>query len=69
MAKKVETETETTDVEAVSDPKFNKQQIIRSNRYQNWRDLLSVILKDDRQYTHDEISKEIDEFMTKGQVN
>ena len=65
MAKRAETETEN---EALPVPKFTKQQILKSNRYQNRRDLLSVLLKDEQQYSHDEIDTIVDAFMTKGQV-
>ena len=64
MAKKAETETEIT-TPPVS--KFTKQQILKAERYQERRDLLTVLLKDDAQYTHDDIQALIDDFM-KGQV-
>ena len=63
MTKKNET-VETVE-EVVS--KFNKQQIIKSQRYQKHRDLLTVLLKDNEQYSYEDIEAMIDNFM-KGTV-
>ena len=48
--------------------KFTKEQILKSKRYQHRRDLLTVLLKDNGQYSHDDVDKLIDVFMMKGQV-
>ena len=47
--------------------KFSKGQILRSKRYGERRDLLSVLLEDKKAYSHAEVEKIIDDFM-KGKV-
>jgi len=47
--------------------KFTKEQILKSVKYQDQRDCLSVLLKNDKQYSHAEIETLIDGFM-KGTV-
>jgi hypothetical protein len=37
--------------------KFTKSQIVKSKTYENYRDFLNGVLKDDKQYTKDEINK------------
>jgi hypothetical protein len=61
--------TETDGAAAVKDEvtAFDKQQIIKSRRYQSHRDLLTALLKDDRQYSHEDIEAMIADFM-KGKV-
>lgn len=49
----------------VQAPAFSKQQILAAKSFTESRDLLSVILEDERDYTLDEIQKEIDAFMKK----
>ena len=44
-------------------PKHSKEQLLRSNRYANRRDLIGALLEDDKQYT----LAAIDNFM-KGKV-
>lgn len=46
---------------------FSKQQILTFERYAKRRDLLSVLLKDDKSYTSDQVDSLIEEFM-KGKV-
>ena len=58
---------ETVTEETPSVSKFDKQQILKSEKYSNRRDLLNVLLKDNQQYSHEEITALIDEFM-KGKV-
>lgn len=45
----------------------SKQQIIASNKYSNRRDILDVLLEDEKNYSLEEIEQTIDEFM-KGKV-
>lgn len=45
---------------------FTKEQILLSEKYANRKDLLSVILKEDKHYSFDDIDNEIDNFFRKG---
>ena len=64
MTKKPET-AETSEDTVVST--FDKQQILKSQRYQKHHDLLTALLKDGQQYSHENIETLIDNFM-KGKV-
>lgn len=46
---------------------FPKERILTFQRYANRRDLLSILLKDGQEYTHDQVQNLIDNFM-KGKV-
>ena len=48
-------------------PVFTKERILTFQRYANRRDLLSILLKDGQEYTHDQVQNLIDNFM-KGKV-
>lgn len=48
-------------------PVFSKERILTFQRYANRRDLLSILLKDGQEYTHDQVQNLIDNFM-KGKV-
>ena len=48
-------------------PFFPKERILTFQRYVNRRDLLSILLKDGQEYTHDQVQNLIDNFM-KGKV-
>lgn len=48
-------------------PTHSKEQLLRSNRYTNRRDLVGALLEDDKQYTLAEVDTAIDNFM-KGKV-
>ena len=48
-------------------PVFPKERILTFQRYANRRDLLSILLKDGQEYTHDQVQNLIDNFM-KGKV-
>lgn len=48
-------------------PVFPKERILAFQRYANRRDLLSILLKDGQEYTHDQVQNLIDNFM-KGKV-
>lgn len=67
-----ETEVKQEKAESVSKinipKKYTKAQILASERYANRRDILAVILKDDKEYSFDEITALLDKFM-KGKVN
>lgn len=47
---------------------FPKEKVLTFRRYANRRDLLSVLLEDGKEYTHDQIDGLIKDFM-KGKVN
>ncbi len=47
------------------DAKFTKRQIISSERYRRYRDVLAVILSDGAAYSHKEIKKALDGFLKK----
>ncbi len=51
----------------VSAVKYTKAQIIKSAKYSNRRDVLSVLLQDDKEYSLDEVDTLINKFM-KGKV-
>lgn len=47
--------------------KFDKNQLLESERYQNRRDLVGALLKDGEQYSIEEVDDKIEKFM-KGKV-
>lgn len=48
-------------------PAFPKERILTFQRYAKRRDLLSILLKDGQEYTHDQVQSLIENFM-KGKV-
>ena len=46
-----------------AEPTFSKAQIIGMKRYSERQDLLSVLLDEEKQYSHSEVISVIDEFM------
>lgn len=44
---------------------FSKQQILAAKKYAERRDLISVLLAEDKSYALAEVDKLIDEFLTK----
>ncbi len=54
--------------EEITSSKFSKQQIIESKKFRSRVDVLNVILDENKQYTLEEVEKEINKFM-KGKVN
>lgn len=48
--------------------KYNKKELLESNKYANRKDLLRVLLKDEQVYSFAQVDKEISDFM-KGKVN
>ena len=57
------TKTETTTVSALT---FSKEQILKSNKYNKRRDLLSVLLDDNKTYTISEVDNLIEKYMKGG---
>lgn len=53
--------------EAKQAPKFTKEQILVSAKYQNRRDLVNALLNDSDTYTMEAVDGKIDDFM-KGKV-
>lgn len=50
---------------------FSKEQLIHSKKFSNRKDVLSTVLKSDKQYTIEQVDTLIDDFMknkTKGKV-
>lgn len=43
-------------------PKFTKEQLLRSEKYANYQDALSALLKDGKTYTHEEVERILKEF-------
>lgn len=44
-------------------PKFSKKVILNFAKYKKRKDLLKVLLKDNKQYTIDDVNKIINDFM------
>ena len=49
-------------------PSFTREQLLTFHRYRERRDLLGVLLENERRYTCDEVDALVDNFM-KGKVN
>lgn len=45
--------------------KFTKEQLLKSKKYTNRKDLLNVLLDDKTTYTTKEVEQKIEEFMKK----
>ena len=56
-----------TAAEKPAAPKFSKEQLIRSDRFANRRDLLGALLKDGKLYSIEEVETAIEHYM-KGEV-
>jgi hypothetical protein len=48
-------------------PQYSKEKLLKSNWHSHRRDILNVILQDDKQYSHADVDKLIADFM-KGKV-
>jgi hypothetical protein len=59
------TATENTETAATVAAGFSKEQILSAKKYADRRDLLAVLLANDRTYTLAEVDQLIDEFMKK----
>lgn len=44
-------------------PVFSKEQLVRSKTYRDYRDALSVVLKDGEYYSHEQVKALLDEFL------
>lgn len=51
----------------VKENKFSKEQLLKSQKYKNERDLINALLKEDKKYSLSDVDKIIDDFM-KGKV-
>lgn len=56
------------DTDKTAESVYTKEQIMKSSRYGNRKDLISVLLEDGKEYTTKEIDKQTEEFL-KGRVN
>ena len=41
---------------------YTKTQILQSKKYRQYKDILAVILSNNKNYTHEEIKQELDKF-------
>ena len=58
IAKVIETPIHETDEQ----PRFSKQQLLNSHWYSHRRDMISMLLDDEKQYSHGEVTAMIKEF-------
>lgn len=63
---KVSAEQVAEAIEPATPFKFAKQQLLKSKKYVGCRDALSVLLKEDKAYTHGEVQRILDEFYKGG---
>ncbi|WP_346234499.1 hypothetical protein MKY04_12600 [Lysinibacillus telephonicus] len=63
---KATTEQVTKVIESVASLKFTKQQLLKSKKYVDRRDVLNALLKDHVTYTHKEVEKLLNEFYKGG---
>ena len=66
MARKTIIAVEKT--ETITESVYSKEQIIKSKKYADRRDILNVLLADGKEYTLDDVNTLLDAFM-KGKVN
>ena len=57
---------EKTEKVKTTESKFSKEQLLKSKKYSNRKDLLGVLLEDDKEYSFAEVDAEIDKFMKRG---
>lgn len=60
MAKEKVVEVKTTE------SKYSKEQLLKSKKYGNRKDLLGVLLDDKKEYSFTEVDEEIEKFMKRG---
>ena len=66
MAKK-KSEEISEEIEVVKTPvSYTKEQIYKSKRYINKKDIVTVMLKDNERYTFDQVDKLIEQFLKGG---
>lgn len=69
MAKESKDTVETADAQATKTVKadlFSKEQILASAKYANRRDLLTVLLEDNKQYSVADVEKVMTDWFKKG---
>lgn len=49
-----------------TESKYSKEQLLKSKKYSNRKDLLGVLLDDKKEYSFAEVDTEIDKFMKRG---
>lgn len=49
-----------------TESKFSKEQLLKSKKYANRKDLLGVLLDDKKEYSFTEVDAAIDKFMKRG---
>lgn len=49
-----------------TESKYSKEQLLKSKKYSNRKDLLGVLLDDKKEYSFAEVEAEIDKFMKRG---
>lgn len=49
-----------------TESKYSKEQLLKSKKYSNRKDLLGVLLDDKKEYSFAEVDVEIDKFMKRG---
>lgn len=49
-----------------TESKYSKEQLLKSKRYSNRKDLLGVLLDDEKEYSFTEVDAEIEKFMKRG---
>lgn len=49
-----------------TESKYSKEQLLKSKRYSNRKDLLGVLLADENEYSFTEVDAEIEKFMKRG---
>lgn len=64
MAKKAESKAEVQDVQAVA---YTKEQLLKSEAYQNRRDLVNALLDDNKKYTKEQVNALMDDFMKRAE--
>lgn len=63
LGRKKNTSATAADIEEVKiEPSFTKEQIIKSKKLQDFKDILNVVLKEEEVYTIDEATKKIEKF-------
>lgn len=61
MAKKTDNENEEKET-TTKEKEYSKKQLVNSKKYASNKDLLQVLLEDNKLYTLDEVDKKIEEF-------
>ena len=49
-----------------TESKYSKEQLLKSKKYANRKDLLGVLLDDEKAYSFTEVDAEIEKFMKRG---